>query len=85
MHLCRQSHPSSGLSEAEYETGSGKAPELRLERVRFTLRKESASDGVPLAVPVAVGTALTGRPPHRSERAALPHSALASGLDEQPL
>ena len=30
---------------------------------------------------VAVGTPVTQRPPHRSERAALPHSALASGDD----
>jgi len=30
---------------------------------------------------VAVGTLVTQRPPHRSERAALPHSALASGDD----
>ncbi len=30
---------------------------------------------------VALGTLVTQRPPHRSERAALPHSALASGDD----
>jgi len=34
--------------------------------------------------PVEVGTALTGRPPHRSERTELPHSALASGPNAQP-
>jgi len=34
---------------------------------------------------IAVGTALAGRPPHRSERAALPHSALALGSDVEPL
>jgi hypothetical protein len=34
---------------------------------------------------VAVGTALTGRPPHRSGRAALPHPALASGGDDKAL
>jgi len=32
-------------------------------------------------VMVAVGTGLTARPPHRSQRAALPHWALASGDD----
>jgi len=28
-------------------------------------------------IKVAVGTAVTGRPPHRSVRAVLPHTALA--------
>jgi hypothetical protein len=31
--------------------------------------------------PVAVGTALTGGPPHRSQRAELPHWAPASGAN----
>ena len=45
----------------------------------------SLGDGLGLAVaerlelPVAVGTALTGGPPHRSQRAELPHWAPASG------
>ena len=34
---------------------------------------------------VAVGTTLSGRPPHRSGRAALPHPALASGCDDKAL
>jgi len=34
--------------------------------------------------PVEVGTTLAGRPPHRSERAELPHSALALGPNAQP-
>ena len=34
---------------------------------------------------VAVGTALSGRPPHRSQRAELPHWAPASGGDAQAL
>ncbi len=32
---------------------------------------------------VAVGTALSGSPPHRSQRAELPHWAPASGNDAQ--
>ena len=39
---------------------------------------------MPKGRPVEVGTTLTGRPPHRSERAELPHSALASGPNVQP-
>ena len=34
---------------------------------------------------VAVGTALSGRPPHRSQRAELPHWAPTSGGDAQTL
>jgi hypothetical protein len=34
---------------------------------------------------VAVGTALSGRPPHRSERAELPHSAPTSGHGVKPV
>ena len=34
---------------------------------------------------VAVGTTITRRPPHRSVRAALPHTAPALGLDVKPL
>ncbi len=34
---------------------------------------------------VAVGTALSGRPPHRSQRAGLPHWAPTSGSDAQTL
>ena len=34
---------------------------------------------------VAVGTALSGRPPHRSQRAGLPHWAPTSGDDAQTL
>ena len=34
---------------------------------------------------VAVGTALSGRPPHRSQRAGLPHWAPTSGNDAQTL
>ncbi len=34
---------------------------------------------------VAVGTALTGRPPRRSQRAELPHWAPTSGVDAQTL
>ena len=34
---------------------------------------------------VAVGTALAGGPPHRSQRAGLPHWAPASGSDGQAL
>ena len=34
---------------------------------------------------VAVGTVLCDRPPHRSERAGLPHSALALSPDVKPL
>jgi hypothetical protein len=33
---------------------------------------------------VAVGTGITPRPPRRSVRAELPHTALASGTDDQP-
>ena len=36
-------------------------------------------------VEVAVGTALSGRPPHRSEHALLTHSAPASGSDVEAL
>ena len=35
--------------------------------------------------PVAVGTALSGRPPHRSVREELPHTAPISGRDDQSL
>jgi hypothetical protein len=42
---------------------------IRSRRPRFTF----------IAPPVAVGTALAGGPPHRSVRAALPHTALTSG------
>ena len=35
--------------------------------------------------PFAVGTALSGRPPHRSQRAGLPHWAPTSGVDAQTL
>ena len=34
---------------------------------------------------VAVGTTITRRPPHRSVRAALPHTAPVLGLDVKPL
>ena len=34
-------------------------------------------------VPIAVGTALAGGPPHRSERAELPHSAPTSGSSDK--
>src|SRR6187397_2600605 len=44
-------------------------------------RKVDAADGRP----VAVGTALEGGPPHRSQRAGLPHWAPASGSDGQAL
>ena len=39
----------------------------------------------PVRHAVAVGTALSGRPPHRSQRAALPHWAPASDVDAEPL
>src|ERR671910_56874 len=35
-------------------------------------------------ITVAVGTAITRRPPHRSRRAELPHRAPASGRDVEP-
>jgi hypothetical protein len=46
-----------------------------------------ARQGVLVEVPqtVAVGTALASRPPHGSERAGLPHSALALSPDVKPL
>ena len=43
----------------------------------------TASAGVPHGPPVAVGTPVTRRPPHRSRRAARPHRAPASGDDAQ--
>lgn len=35
---------------------------------------------VDICLPVAVGTEVTPRPPHRSVRAELPHTAPASGM-----
>ena len=46
-----------------------------LRRAGVALRRR----GIPTERRVAVGTALTGGPPHRSQRAELPHWAPASG------
>jgi hypothetical protein len=58
------------------------APHHTLPQILVSLKK--ATSALPFKLPhlsVAVGTAVAYRPPHRSVRAALPHTALASGRD----
>src|SRR5262249_18782919 len=45
-----------------------------------SIRPAQATPRANLRSAVAVGTALAGGPPHRSVRAALPHTALTSGV-----
>jgi hypothetical protein len=52
--------------------------QIRMRRLAATLR---AAATTPEIRNIAVGTALAGRPPHRSGRAELPHPAPASGHD----
>ena len=46
--------------------------------------RELERTGAPVTFQVAVGTALAGGPPHRSQRAGLPHWAPALGFGVKP-
>ena len=64
--------------------GSWYSPALALFRVSQQ-RIVAPAIQAPSNLPVAVGTALSGRPPHRSQRALLAHWAPASGRDAKSL
>ncbi len=73
--------PGASLPAAKQVAGSG--PEGRSRRKRLPCPRQYSMtpkrNGILRAV--AVGTALTGRPPHRSQRAGLPHWAPALDSD----
>src|SRR5262249_41139819 len=49
----------------------------------ITLTDQALTRGPVASESIAVGTVLTGGPPHRPERAELPHSVLALGVERQ--